>query len=541
MTDLAVGLSKTVVAEALTKVQSAIGEDTKLRQKAQNDLGTITLEFEMMNSFLSVASGDRATNNLVITWVRHVRELAYDLEDCVEFVVHLDSKRIFWRRLLPSCVVGALPLDQAVMQIEDLKGRAKELSECYLRYRHITDPASRLVMLQQQQQQASSWPTGATTSANMLAEARDAARRQQGLGNLTQLITNKDNHIDPQIQVISVWGTGSDLGTTSTIRKAYNDPEIRKKFSCRAWVKLMHPFDPHEFVRRFMAQVYTNSCKEKGADVGVYVLQKMNAGQEQLLTEFLQEVNTQTYLVVLENLADMLDWDAVRTFLPDMEKGSWIIVSTQQFEIASLCIGHPCQPLELKQFSPDHSVCAFFKEGSQEEKPLVSAVSQNSSNGNIPSSNKKAVQDWMINNPLSGRKSQLIEFRSYTAKARFRNSQVISVWGIAGIGKSALVRNLYYDRMIHTDQFNKYRWVDVSRPFNLRDFSRSLLLDSHSEKDPIEECREFLRQHHCLVVIDDVQSKEEWDSMQAALLSRDSASVIICKSSLLKLKPVGNL
>lgn len=68
MTDLAVGLSKTVVAEALTKVQSAIDEDTKLRQKAQHDLETITLEFEMMNSFLCVANGDRDTNNLVITW-----------------------------------------------------------------------------------------------------------------------------------------------------------------------------------------------------------------------------------------------------------------------------------------------------------------------------------------------------------------------------------------------------------------------------------------------------------------------------------------
>jgi hypothetical protein len=166
-------------------------------------------------------------------------------------------------------------------------------------------------------------------------------------------------------------------------------------------------------------------------------------------------------------------------------------------------------------------------QGFQEGIPLVSAVSQKSSNGNISSSDKKAVHDWMINNPLSGRKSQLIELRSYTAKARFSNSQVISVWGIAGIGKSALVRNLYYDRMIHTDQFNKYRWVDVSRPFNLRDFSRSLLLDCHSEKDPIEECSEFLRQHQCLVVIDDVQSKEEWDSMQDALVYRNSASVII--------------
>jgi hypothetical protein len=68
MTDLAVGMSKTVVAEALTKVQSAIDEDTKLRQKAQRDLVTITLEFEMMSSFLSVANGDRATNNLVMTW-----------------------------------------------------------------------------------------------------------------------------------------------------------------------------------------------------------------------------------------------------------------------------------------------------------------------------------------------------------------------------------------------------------------------------------------------------------------------------------------
>lgn len=298
----------------------------------------------------------------MITCLKHVRELAYDLEDCVELVVHLDDKPIFWRRLLPVCIIGPLPLDQAVTEIEELKGRAKELSECYSRYSNISEPAavSKLIVMPQQQQEASSRATGATSS-NMLAKESDAARRQRGIGDLTQLVTNKDNK-DPQLQVISVWGTGGDLGTTSIIRKAYNDPEICRNFACRAWVKLMHPFNPHEFVRRFMAQVYTNTCEKQGARVGAHVLKKMEARQEDLVEEFVQEVNTKTYLVVLENLNHMLDWDAVRTFLPDMKNGSWIIVSTQQFEIASLSIGHTYQSLELKQFSPEHSVCAFFKQ-----------------------------------------------------------------------------------------------------------------------------------------------------------------------------------
>jgi hypothetical protein len=75
--------------------------------------------------------------------------------------------------------------------------------------------------------------------------------------------------------------------------------------------------------------------------------------------------------------------------------------------------------------------------------------------------------------------------------------------------------------------FEKFGWVDVSHPFNIRDFSWSLLLDLHSGslqhssmlriRDPIQECCDLLKKHTCLIVIDGLKSTEEWASIKAAL------------------------
>lgn len=153
----------------------------------------------------------------------------------------------------------------------------------------------------------------------------------------------------------------------------------------------------------------------------------------------------------------------------------------------------------------------------------------------ICTSKKNAAHEWMKSFHLVGRKSEMNELRNYVAKARLYALQVMSVWGIAGVGKSALSRNLYYDRMLDKNQlFEDYAWVDLTHPFNLRDFCRSLLSDLQSEslhamgiKDPIQECRKILKEHRCLVVVDDLQYMEEWDLIQNALVSRPSKSVII--------------
>ena len=133
MGDLVVGLAKLVVEGVLTKAQSAIEEESKLWQTAQRDLVFITGEFEMMLSFLNVANEERAKNNVVRTWVRQVRDLAYDVEDCIEFVVHLDNQPHWWRRFIPSCMAAsALPIDAVIAEIEQIKARVEEQEELAL-------------------------------------------------------------------------------------------------------------------------------------------------------------------------------------------------------------------------------------------------------------------------------------------------------------------------------------------------------------------------------------------------------------------------
>ena len=103
MADLVLGVAKSLVQGTLTKAQSAIEEESRLRQSTQRDLVFIAGEFQMMQSFLSVTTEEHVRNNIVSTWVTQVRDLAYDVEDCIEFVLHMDTKRSFktlWLRLL---------------------------------------------------------------------------------------------------------------------------------------------------------------------------------------------------------------------------------------------------------------------------------------------------------------------------------------------------------------------------------------------------------------------------------------------------------
>lgn len=91
MADLVLGLAKSAVEGTLTATNLANEEEKTLKKKMQSDLMLVLDEFKMMHSFLNV-SRERASDEMVRTLVRHVRNMALDVEDCIESVVLMDMK-----------------------------------------------------------------------------------------------------------------------------------------------------------------------------------------------------------------------------------------------------------------------------------------------------------------------------------------------------------------------------------------------------------------------------------------------------------------
>uniref|UniRef100_A0A0E0J434 NB-ARC domain-containing protein n=1 Tax=Oryza nivara TaxID=4536 RepID=A0A0E0J434_ORYNI len=627
------------------------------KERVQHDLVFITDEFQMMQSFLNVVGRGQANNNVVRTWVT--------------------QKSAWWHRLfpsfmapvLPSCLAPVLPLDEAVADIKQIKARVEDVSQRNMRYNLISDSGSKPV----------GPAAGGSSASDALVEVRDIAKELSGSGDLAELLTNNDG----DLQVISIWETEGDHGESSIIRNVYDDPEIKRNFECLAWIKIMHPFDLSEFFQALRSQFYTNSGQQRqGAEV-------------KLFTKFRTEVYKKRYLIVLEDLNTVSEWESIRSNLPNMRNGSRVVVSTQKVEIASLCTGHPFQVSQIRRFSYYHCVCMFFKEISAaneldrmkpkqeikgidtvqaiwrcknllmcfgslcELRQLVSfrillylcclglfghrlepvgdhpahhvscggpgtppnlaeervtyegkggaepqnkattqaglwptilrrvsytlscpkggyAAYKKSPQGSYRDSRSKDEKTFGCNNDIlidwllmkdGLRQDDISSFYAKTGlvlddmftrlrecnkqllflitEAIFRSRGefrfgVISVWGIAGVGKSTFVRTIYNSH----GQFEMYGWVNVSHPFNLRDLACSLLLDLHQNgrcflwlgekdidmfrtKDPIQECHKLLHKHKFLIVIDGLQSTEEWDLIKSTLLSGNSESFII--------------
>lgn len=116
-------------------------------------------------------------------------------------------------------------------------------------------------------------------------------------------------------------------------------------------------------------------------------------------------------------------------------------------------------------------------------------------------------------------KSKLIELVTQPVG----DKQVISVWGMGGIGKTTLVQSVYRSPELSGW---KRAWATARRPFNPDLLIRRLETDlvgwsketlEKGLKELTEKLIRFLNENKCLIVLDDISSITEWNLVKSCL------------------------
>lgn len=518
-------VGKSVLNGALSYAKSTIAEEVALQLGVQRDQAFITDELEMMQGFLMVAHDERDDNKVVKIWVKQVRDVAYDVEDCLQdFAVRLENRSWF-------CFVGKfLDRRRVAKEMKELREKVEDISKRNLRYRLIKSSVSKPASTTSEQFVIS------TEVQLEMAEATRAALQEKKKVDLVELITKGED--ENSLRVMAVWGASSDVGVTSVIRAAYEDQNVKGKFECRAWVRLVHPFNPDEFFGSLVRQFYVHSCEiETGKTTevmtaGMGAMKKLKE-DENLVDAFNKYVTGKSYLVVINGVSTIEEWDWIATYFP-RKNGSRIIVSTQQFEVASLCTEQPYMVSEIDQkWSFEKEFYVFYKKANPPASSSKDEISDASSSMNPgeethvkkPTTRARTVAAALEDDQLIDRKEAREKIKGLIGQA---GCYVIAICGIGGLGKTTLVRSVYQQEL--DDTFNRRAWLTVSRSFKHEEFLEELFRQlrrddkqktdtpqndepSHTDhnkrenkKELAENLAELFRDKKCLIVLDDLSS-----------------------------------
>jgi hypothetical protein len=256
----------------------------------------------MMQAFLKAAHDERDNHEVLMTWVKQVRDVAYDAEDCLqEFSIYLHKPSSWWR--LPSTLKVRRRIAK---QMKELRARVEDVSQRNLRYQLIKSSGSKLPSFYEQ-------PNMTSAAIFGIDDAWSAAKQESSKVDLVHLIQQEGE----DLRVIAIWGTSGDVGFATIINEAYENPDIQKKFPRRAWVRVMHPFNKNDFIQSLANQF--RSTERIG------VLLEAEKTREELAQEFTRYVNQKSYLIVLNGLSTIEEWKWITTCFPNNKKGSRII------------------------------------------------------------------------------------------------------------------------------------------------------------------------------------------------------------------------
>ncbi|XP_022899191.1 disease resistance protein RPM1-like [Olea europaea var. sylvestris] len=319
-------MADVVISFAVQNIIPLLQEKLKEAGEVETEVENISNELDRMKAFLKDADsvmGDRDERKE--NWVKQVRNVAYDTEDVLDrFVLEMKKNQGSGRsntvlHKFLDCAVNIKFHSEIVSRIKRINTRVNSIKDGCQRYFDLPGGSNSNV--------DASIDLANDTRGDALWEEADLVGIEGPKSKLMRLVLEGD--LD--LRVISVVGQVG-VGKSALVKKVYDDPALKKSFQSHACVAVPQALSDKTNIENLLQDLIKQLYRETKEAVPP----EMNTEDKNLLkvgiNQFLQQ---KRYVIVLDDVRNIREWDAIEKAFPYNSNGSRLIVTTRDDAVAS--------------------------------------------------------------------------------------------------------------------------------------------------------------------------------------------------------------
>ncbi|CAL4943638.1 unnamed protein product [Urochloa decumbens] len=315
MSGAMVSASTGAMTSLLAKLTALLSEEYTKQKGVRRKIESMRDELGSMNALLVKLADAEGLDGQLKQWRNNVRELAYDMEDCIDSFTlklhHGDGAQPGVIKKMTRKIKRLWARHQVANQIEELTACVKEVSDRRSRYKLDDESFVR-----------SSTPVVIDPRLPvLLAESWGLV----GIDGPRDVITGWLMDGDPQLKVVSVVGFGG-LGKTTLAMEVYRS--LGGHFHHKASASVSRRLDLKKLTKDILSQL-------EPTEYGRGQLDMLEV--EQLIRTLRNYLQDKRYLIVIDDVWSISAWEIVKSVLPENSYHSRVITTTRITNVAKSC------------------------------------------------------------------------------------------------------------------------------------------------------------------------------------------------------------
>ncbi|CAL4983436.1 unnamed protein product [Urochloa decumbens] len=368
--ELAVGASESAMRSLLGKLGSLLAQEYTLISGVRSEIQYMNNELSSMHAFLRklgrAAAAGAAHDEQTKDWIEQVRDVAYDIEDCVDDFAHRLGRQPRGEGVTANLlrawytITTLLARRDIASRIIDLKNRAQEVGERRTRY-GVQDPKEESETVSGIKSKSSVPPHPYATDhlqppALKLVGTTEPVGQEDAIAEHGKWLTESEGGV----RVLAIVGFGG-LGKTTMALALQR--RFGEKFDSRAWVQASQKLNLESLLRGILKQVMPQQDPEGKGGTGTSDghadgIEGLN--KKQLKEKLKEQLKEKYYFLFVDDVWSVSSWQDIWQSLPINQNGS-IVVTTRFKSVANACCRRQEHIYMLKPLPPVESTKLFFE------------------------------------------------------------------------------------------------------------------------------------------------------------------------------------